>query len=375
MTITIVGAVAIGALYWAQSIFIPVALGAFLTFLLSPLVSALHQRGVGRTPAVLMTVCAAALVLGMVGWVVTTQISSLMNELPRYSQNIKEKTRSLKKVAGSSSGLAKMIVEINRELVSQPQAKKTDQRVNADGVQSGDEQPGRVVIESHSSNWLERITSFLAPLVECVGELALAFVLAIFMLHKREELRNRIIRLLGPGQIVTATRFVDEAGQRISRLLLMQAIVNSIFGLTLGLALLVLGVRYALLWGFLAAMLRYLPYVGPCLAALFPITISLAMFDGWGTALLVAIVFVALEIVTANAVEPWLYGQSMGVSAIALLIMAALWAFLWGPIGLVLSNPLTVCLMMLGRHVPQLEFLAVILGDEQARPSHLSNGP
>ena len=322
-----------------------------------------------------MTVCAAALVLGMVGWVVTTQISSLMNELPRYSQNIKEKTRSLKKVAGSSSGLAKMIVEINRELVSQPRAKKTDQRVNADGVQSGDEQPGRVVIESHSSNWLERITSFLAPLVECVGELALAFVLAIFMLHKREELRNRIIRLLGPGQIVTATRFVDEAGQRISRLLLMQAIVNSIFGLTLGLALLVLGVRYALLWGFLAAMLRYLPYVGPCLAALFPITISLAMFDGWGTALLVAIVFVALEIVTANAVEPWLYGQSMGVSAIALLIMAALWAFLWGPIGLVLSNPLTVCLMMLGRHVPQLEFLAVILGDEQARPSHLSNGP
>ena len=194
----------------------------------------------------------------------------------------------------------------------------------------------------------------------------------IFMLQKREELRNRIIRLAGRGQIVAATRFVDEAGQRISRFLLMQAIVNGAFGLILGLGLLLMGVKYALLWGFLAALLRYLPYIGPYLAAVFPISLSLAMFDGWGTTLMVAGLFLTLELIVANAIEPWLYGQSMGVSEIALLVSAAFWAFLWGPVGLVLSSPLTVCLVMLGRYVPQLEFLAVILGDKPALDTGVS---
>ena len=167
--------------------------------------------------------------------------------------------------------------------------------------------------------------------MEYLGELALAIILVIFMLQKREELRNRIIRLAGRGQIVAATKFVDEAGQRISRFLLMQAIVNGTFGLILGLGLLLIGVKYALLWGFLAAMLRYLPYIGPYLAAVFPISLSLAMFDGWGTTLMVVGLFLTLELIVANVVEPWLYGQSMGVSEIALLVSAAFWAFLWGP--------------------------------------------
>ncbi len=146
----------------------------------------------------------------------------------------------------------------------------------------------------------------------------------------------------------------------------MQALVNGSFGLILGFGLLALGVKYALLWGFLAAMLRYLPYIGPYLAAVLPVTTSLALNDGWATTLMVIGLFVTLELVVANVVEPWLYGQSMGVSEIALLVSAAFWAFLWGPIGLVLSSPLTVCLVMLGRYVPQLEFLAVLLGDEPA---------
>jgi AI-2E family transporter len=152
----------------------------------------------------------------------------------------------------------------------------------------------------------------------------------------------------------------------------MQAIINGTFGLILGVGLLLMGVKYALLWGFLAAMLRYLPYIGPYLAAVFPISISLAMFDGWGTTLMVAGLFLALELIVANAIEPWLYGQSMGVSEIALLVSAAFWAFLWGPVGLVLSSPLTVCLVMLGRYVPQLEFLAILLGDEPALDSSVS---
>ncbi len=202
--------------------------------------------------------------------------------------------------------------------------------------------------------------------MEYLGELALAIILVIFMLQKREELRNRLIRLMGRGRIATATKFVDEAGQRISRFLLMQAMVNGTFGLVLAGGLLLIGVKYALLWGFLAAMLRYLPYIGAYLAAVFPISLGLAMFDGWGTVFMVAGLFVVLELIAANFVEPWLYGQSMGVSEIALLVAAAFWAVLWGPIGLVLSSPLTVCLVMLGRYVPQLEFLAVLLGDEPA---------
>ena len=208
--------------------------------------------------------------------------------------------------------------------------------------------------------------------MEYLGELALAFVLVIFMLQKREELRNRIIRLVGQGQIVAATKFVDEAGQRISRFLLMQAIVNCTFGLTLGLGLLQWesNTRYSgASWRRCCATF---PYIGPYLAAVFPISLSLAMFDGWGTTLMVAGLFVTLELIVANAVEPWLYGQSMGVSEIALLVSAAFWAFLWGPVGLVLSSPLTVCLVMLGRYVPQLEFLAVLLGDRAGPRSRVS---
>jgi predicted PurR-regulated permease PerM len=367
LTFTVVSVVAITILYWAQSIFIPVTLGAFLTFLLNPLVTALRQRGVARMPAVFATVCVAALGLGMVGWAVTAQISSLLRELPKYSQNIAAKAKSLKQVAARSNGLTRMLVEINHELDSKTPAndRKDAQEPDAPAPSAADRLE-RVIIEPQSPVWLSRISTFLAPLMEYLGELALAIVLVVFMLQKREELRNRIIRLVGRGQIVAATRFVDEAGQRISRFLLMQAIVNTSFGLILGLGLLLMGVKYAVLWGFLGALLRYLPYIGPYLAAVFPITLSVAMFDGWTTTLMVAGLFLTLELIVSNAVEPWLYGQSMGVSEIALLISAAFWAFLWGPVGLVLSSPLTVCLVMLGRYIPQLEFLAVILGDEPA---------
>jgi predicted PurR-regulated permease PerM len=372
LTGTVVSVVAITVLYWAQSIFIPVVLAAFLTFLLSPLVLSLRQHGLGRTPAVLLTVCLAGLGLGMVGWVVTTQISNLLRELPKYSQNVKEKVKSLKKVAESSNGLTKMLVDVSQELGSKPTSVGANE--GGPGAEPGlsPGPPTTVIIEPQTPVWLARISAFLAPLMEYLGELALAIILVIFMLQKREELRNRIIRLVGHGRIVAATKFVDEAGHRISRFLLMQAIVNGTFGLLLGLGLLLLGVKYALLWGFLAGMFRYLPYIGPYLAAVFPISLSLAMFDGWGTTLMVAGLFLILELIVANAVEPWLYGQSMGVSEIALLVSAAFWAFLWGPIGLVLSSPLTVCLVMLGRYVPQLEFLVILLGDEPALDPSIS---
>ena len=282
LTGIVVSVVAITILYWGQAILIPVALAAFLTFLLSPLVSWLGQHGLRRTPAVILTVCLAALGLGIVGWVVTSQVSGLIRELPAYTQNVKDKVKSLKKVAASSSRLTKFLVDINEEL--DPKSSKTSATEREPDAENGlfAGRPTAVVIEPQTSIpvWLSRVTSYLAPLMEYLGELVLAIILVIFMLQKREELRNRVIRLAGHGRIVTATKFVDEAAARISRFLLMQALVNGTFGLALGLGLLMIGVKYALLWGFLAAMLRYLPYVGPYLAAVFPICLSLAMFNG-----------------------------------------------------------------------------------------------
>jgi predicted PurR-regulated permease PerM len=296
-------------------------------------------------------------VLGGVGWLVTDQIGGLLNELPKYRQTVKEKVRTLKQVTGGSNHIREVLTDINKEL-------------NSEATNEG--APTAVVVEPQRAAWLSRLSSFLSPMLEYLGELALAIILVIFMLLKREELRNRIIRLVGGGKIVAATKFVDEAAHRVSRFLLMQAIVNASFGLLFGLGLLAIGVKYALLWGFLGAMLRYLPYIGPYMAVTFPISLSIAMSEGWAPTLEVIGLFLTLELIIANFIEPRLYGQSMGVSEVALLVSAAFWAFLWGPIGLVLSSPMTVCLVVLGRYIPQLEFLSVLLGDEPALDAAIS---
>src|SRR5579883_1769138 len=377
LTGTVVGVVIIGALYWAQAVFIPVALAGFLTFLLSPLVNRLRQLGLPRTPSVIVAVVFTAAVLGGVGWVVTGQIGSLFRELPEYRDTINQKVRTIKEVVGGPGRFREVITDINQELEGRPAgpagaATKGEGGEEAAAPVPGPVVPTPVIVEPQRAAWMSRITEFLSPMLEYLGELALAIILVIFMLLKREELRNRIIRLAGQGKIVAATKFVDEAGQRVSRFLLMQAIVNASFGVLFGLGLLAIGVKYALLWGFLGAMLRYLPYIGPYLAVTFPISLSIAMSEGWGSTLAVIGLFLTLELIISNFIEPRLYGHSMGVSEIAMLVSAAFWAFLWGPIGLVLSSPLTVCLVVLGRYIPQLEFLAVLLGDEPALDGHIS---
>jgi predicted PurR-regulated permease PerM len=369
---TTITVVTVAVLYWAQSIFIPVALAVFLTFLLSPLVALLRRCGIGRTPAVILVVCFAAAGLGFGGWMVTVQISSLVKELPQHTQNIKKKVRSLKSLAGGSSRLSKMIHEINQELAATPSQIPMGDSHRGDEAELKVRRPEAVFIEPQGPRWLSQVAIFLSPLAEQLGQLALAMILVVFMLQRREELRNRIIRLVGHGRIVAATRFVDEAGQRISRFLLMQAIVNGTFGLLFGFGLRVLGVKFAVILGFLGAVLRYLPYVGVYLAGVLAVSSSLAMTDGWSTTVLVIVLLLALEMIVANLVEPRLYGQSMGVSDIAVLVSAAMWAFLWGPIGLVLSSPLTVCLVTLSRYVPQLGFLDVLLGDAPALEPEVS---
>lgn len=364
LTGTVIGVVVVSCLYWAQRVLIPVALTVFLTFLLAPLVSFLQRRHLGRTLSVALVVLLAALLLGGVVWLFTVEVRSIAGELPKYTENIKEKLRSLQgKGQGSvMERLEKMIQDLTREWNSQPAS--TEGGAVATPATSAPEKPPSVVVEAESSPWMSRLPALLSPVMESLGSLALALVLVVFMLLKRESLRNRLIRLVGHSRLTVATKAVDDAGQRISRFLLMQLIINGGFGVVFALGLFLIGVPHALVWGFLAALLRYIPYLGSWITAAVLIVLSLAIFPGWVQPLLVIGFIVLLELVTANFVEPRLFGHSIGVSEVALLVAAAFWAFMWGPIGLVLSSPVTVCLVVLGKYVPQLEFLDVILGDE-----------
>jgi predicted PurR-regulated permease PerM len=287
-------------------------------------------------------------------WLVTAQVTSLANRLPAYNKNIQAKIQAIAEEVESLNG------KLSRVFSHHP-PEPADEEVGP-----APEKPTRVVVEPEAPAWLSRLPTVIQPLAHVLGGAGLALVLTAFMLLRREDLRNRLIRLAGEGQLTVATRALDEAGQRITRFLIMQAFINALAGAAIGLGLLALGVEYALLWGFLVFALRYVPYVGIWFAALPPVLLSFAMYPGWTYPLLVIALILVVELICANVLEPWLFGRSMGVSEVSLLVAAAFWAFLWGPIGMVLSSPMTVCLVVLGKYHPRLKFLDVLLGDEPA---------
>jgi len=360
---TFVAVVVVSCLYWAQEVFIPLALAIFLAFLLNPFVRGLERRGLGRIPSVVAACLLASLLLAGLGSLVTWQATSLLDKLPDYSVNIQRKIHSLRALGSGSQRLEKLFEEMGDAWSSKTPVKQGQPPVAPPASSGG---PSAVVPQPSSLPWVGQLPGYLGSAAPSVVGIALALILTIFMLVNREDLRNRFISLVGQQRMAETTKALDDTGERISRYLLMQLVVNATYGLAWGTGLLLIGVEYALLWGFLAAAVRYVPYLGPWIAGLMPITLSLAMFPGWWQPLLVIGLFLALELVSNNLMEPWLYGNSMGVSEVAQLVSAAAWAFLWGPIGLVLSAPLTVVLLVLGKHVPQLRFLDVILGAEPA---------
>jgi predicted PurR-regulated permease PerM len=337
------------SLYWARVVLVPLALALMLTFLLQPIVAALHRRGLGHTPAAVLVVMLLGLVLGAVGWAVITQFSSLAFELPGYTENLKHKIADLQ--SASQGGVFEHIHETMAALTKELEKHQppTTAPQEAVAVQT----PGFSLV------------SYVPSLLGFLADTGLVLVLLLFMLIAHGDLRDRLFRLIGYGRLIDTTKALDEAGQRISRSLLMQAIVNGTYGCAVGLGLFCLGLPYALLWGFLAAALRFIPYVGPAVGAVLPIALSLAVFAGWVKPLLVGGLFVLLELVTNMVLEPLLYGRSAGVSQVALLMAIAFWTWLWGPVGLLLATPLTVCLGVLGKYVPQLAFLEVLLSDEE----------
>jgi predicted PurR-regulated permease PerM len=342
----------VAALYFARSVVIPVVLAMLLAFILFPPVAFLQRRGLPRVAAALIVMSFALAIVGSVGYVVASQVQGLSADLPMHSHQIADKLVHLRE-AGKDSWFDKIYQAIST----------IEERVRETSAAESETQPVLVRVESSSFPWLQSVAG---PAVESLVSAVLVIALVAFMLIKREDLRNRLMRIWGRGSLTSMTRALDDATNRISRFLLMQLLVNAGFGAAVTLGLMFIGVPYPALWGLLGMCLRYIPYIGAWVAFAFPFVLSFAVLPGWAPPLLVFGLFLVLELFISNVVEPLLFGRSIGVSEVALLISAAFWTWLWGPMGLVLSTPLTACLAVAGRHVPNLEFLAVLLGDEPA---------
>ena len=360
----------IAALYFAREILIPLAFAVTLTFVLSPVVALLQRLRIGRLPSVTLTVLLTMAAAGGVGWIIAIQLVDVAKEIPRYRQNIQAKMEALRLPTKGPLGLAaNSLQEIAREIsspwVPSPDSGHAVQNRKQHTSPSTSEHPLPVQIVQQPAGGLDYFRDLVQPILRPLALTGLVLIFTVFMLIKRFDLRHRLFRLVGLGQINIMTQALDEAAQRVSRYLLLQVLVNASFGTLFGFGLYCIGVPNPALWGVVAGLLRIVPYVGTMVAATLPIALSLAAFNSWLPPLLVLLLFAGLELIIANFVEPWLYGANTGISSLALLVAAIFWTVLWGPAGLILSTPLTVCVVVLGRYVPQLSFLHVLLGDEE----------
>ncbi len=343
----------IAVLYLGRAVLMPLALALLLTFAMAPLVDRLERRHFGRAPAVIALCLLIALFATGIGWIVAREAGRLANDLPQYRTILREKAHALRGPIGSLAGAADEVTRLGDAI--EPATR---------GAQS----PQVQVVEKPSV--LGAVGGLLFPILGPLGTAGLVVVLALFMLLEHEELRDRMIWLAtGARDLSLTTRALDEAATRVSRYLAMQSLVCAIQGVAVGLGLWAIGVPGAALWGALSAVLRFVPYFGPWIAAALPIALSFAAFHGWTQPMLTISLFVALELVTSNVLEPWLYGASVGLSPFGVILSSVFWAWLWGIPGLLLATPLTVCLVVAGRYVRGLEILPVLLGDQPALPA------
>jgi predicted PurR-regulated permease PerM len=363
---------AVSTLYFGRGVLIPLALAVVFSFLLQPLVTLVEKSRSGRALAVLLVLVFALGLVGTVGWVLTEQLMDVTSQLPDYRTNIRNKIESLSSPKeGKLSKATKTVKELNKELTTPHPEFPTSSDLRPGDKELGKTTPVRPVpvqVTQPPSNVVQFTRSRLGPLVGALETAGVVIVFTAFMLIKREDLRNRVIRLAGEGRLNAVTQAMDDAGRRLSRYLFLQFLANAGYGVVFGFALYLLRVPHALLWGVLGGLLRLVPYIGTFCATIFPVAMALAVFPGWKQAIWIAGIFLILELTISNLIEPWLYGSHTGISSLAILVAAVFWAVLWGPVGLILSTPLTVCLMVLGLYVPQLKFLEVLLGDEPVLP-------
>jgi predicted PurR-regulated permease PerM len=359
-------------LYFARAVFIPFAFALVLTFLLAPLVAWLEKIGLHRHVSVALAIFISLGTLIGLGSMVSRQLLRVADDLPKYRLNIDNKIEALHYSPDSALGRAtESLEEIGNE-ISEPGTAATNPNSPANvpnasrnnGAQSTAPLPVQVV--RPPARGLAYLRETVIPVTVPIGMAGMVLIFAVFILIKQEDLRNRLLRLAGVGQLHATTLALDDATHRISRYLGLQILVNACYGLCFGIGLFVIGIPDAALWGVIAGILRIVPYAGALTAAIFPCILALAVFNGWGPPVLVVLLYFLLEFVAANIVEPWLYGAHTGISALALLVTTVFWTLLWGWAGLILAIPLTVCLIVLGRYVPRLSFLHILLGDETA---------
>jgi predicted PurR-regulated permease PerM len=357
--------IVIAILYFGRAILIPIALSILITFILSPVVTTLRRWGVGQYLSVIITVVLALSLIGSIGTVIAFEFKGLANELPAYRENIRQKISDIRS-ASKSESLSKIKAiaeEIAGELKQEgiPAAQTSTSKTGSTNapvmVQENTTVPGKIPAWDA---WFELL-----------GSVGLVVVLVIFMLLRREDLRDRLLHLGGRERLVATTRAIEEIGDKVSRYLVRQCLLNSIYGVGIALGLFLIGLPYAMLWGFFAAIARFIPYAGPVIGAVAPMVMSLAVFDSWASPLIVIGLILGWELVNNMILEPVIYGQGIGVSEVALLIMMAFWTWLWGSLGLVLAAPLTVCMMVICKGVPELNFISLLLGSKAAlTPQH-----
>ncbi|KQT60834.1 transporter [Methylobacterium sp. Leaf456] len=356
-----------GALYFGRDILVPVALAILLSFVLLPAVRVLRRMRVPRAAAVLVVVVLAFGILAAVGGLIAREAAQLATDLPRYSLTLRDKITALRAATAERGGLSDtfsgffdMAEEVGKEL--QPPAPET----TGDARLGTAERPMQVEIHAPRSGLLKTLGSVAGGVLHPLATLGLILLFTIFILLQREDLRNRAIRLAGSSDLRRTTAAIDDATGRLSRFFLAQLALNLAFGVVIGLGLWAIGVPSPILFGVIAGISRFVPYIGAVISAVLPLAIAVAVDPGWSMAIEVALLFVIVEPIAGHVVEPLLYGHSTGISPMAVILAATIWTFLWGPIGLLLATPLTVCLVVLGRHVERLWFLDVILGDRPA---------
>jgi predicted PurR-regulated permease PerM len=358
-------------LQWGRPILIPIALALLLTFLLNPMVRALQNRGLGRIFSVGVAVTVAAIVMAGLGGMVTMQVAGMLAELPQNTANIRAKVKTLRQLSSGPmvQRFGQMVDEISHDLEDPAPGKEsteaTEKKTDLSPAPAEKSQ-----VRTESSSWFN-VSEYVGSVMEVLTTLAFTLVLLVFFLLGRDDLRDRIVLLAGKARLALTSKALEDVTNRISRYIVMVAIVNGGFGVFLTAGLFAFQVPYALLWGFLAAALRFIPYIGPWIGAIFPIVMSLATSTGWWQPLAVFSYVMLLELISNNVIEPIMFRHSTGVSPTALIISAAFWLYLWGPVGLVLSAPFAVCLVVLGKNIPQLGFLNLLLGDVPALRAHV----
>jgi predicted PurR-regulated permease PerM len=361
-----------GILYFGREVLIPLALSVLLSFLLAPAVRYLERRRVPRAAATAIMVGLSCCVMAGLIWVSVAQFLNLAASLPEYKKNIQNKVAILRSDPEGSFGKAKRTIdEISTEMAKQdaaagppaPRSAPPSARLRAPA-----DRAVPVTIEEPSLTPFEFFRQIVTLLVVPLTIAGAVVLFTFIILLRQEDLRDRLIRLVGRGQLNVTTQVFEEAADRVSRYLRVQLIVNVTYGVPVGVALYAIGVPNAALWGLLAIALRFIPYIGAWIAAAMPIALAFAISDGWSLVIWTVTVFVVLELISNNVVEPWVYGSSTGMSSIAVIVAAIFWTWLWGAVGLLLAVPLTVCLVVMGRHIPQFAFLSIMLGDQPVLP-------